>query len=249
MKAIVAGLLLTLASSAFAADACTSIFPNGEQPVLTNPKLALKTRYLCQPGYAVLHSGITHTPLWSAEHLTRASLQAGRGLTRTNRFYEEPALPAGDGATLADYARSGWDRGHNVPAGDSESEEEMQSTFSLVNISPQNPQANRHTWAALESAVRKLAKQSGEAYVTTGPLFLGRSITTIGRSKVFVPTQFYKVVYLPSQRLSFAIVMDNVDTDQYSVKTVHELEALSGIQFRGIPDSLKDKTIEGVKGV
>jgi endonuclease G len=74
-------------------------------------------------------------------------------------------------------------------------------------------------------------------------------LRTIGPDKVFVPTQLYKVVYVPSQRLSFAVVVDNIDTNTYSVKTVHQLEAISGISFPGIPETVKNMTIGGLKGV
>lgn len=250
MKAFVAGLLLAFATVASANDACTSIHPGGQVPVLTNQKLAPKTRYLCFEDFAVLHSGITHTPLWSAEHLTRDSLASAKGLTRTNRFYEEPSLPAGEGATLADYRHApDIDRGHMSPAGDRKDEQAMSSSFTLANIVPQESNLNRHLWSRIESQVRYLAKKTGEAYVITGPLFIGKQLQTIGANRVFIPTQIFKVVYLPSQQLSFAVVVDNVDTDTYSVKTVHELEAMSGISFPGIPESAKFKTIGGLKGV
>jgi endonuclease G len=45
------------------------------------------------------------------------------------------------------------------------------------------------------------------------------------------------------------VVVDNTATDTYTVKTVRELEAMSGLQFPGIPDALKDKRIGGLKGV
>jgi endonuclease G len=40
-----------------------------------------------------------------------------------------------------------------------------------------------------------------------------------------------------------------VPTDDYAMKTVHELEAMSGLQFPGIPEALKDKRLGGLKGV
>ena len=35
----------------------------------------------------------------------------------------------------------------------------------------------------------------------------------------------------------------------WNVKTVHELETMSGIRFAGIPEALKDQRIGGLKGV
>ena len=51
----------------------------GGRPVLTNPKLAVRTVPLCFEAFAVLHSGVTRTPLYAAEHLTRGSVAEARG--------------------------------------------------------------------------------------------------------------------------------------------------------------------------
>jgi endonuclease G len=75
-------------------------------------KMAPKTRLLCSSDFTVLHSGITHGPLWSTEHLTREHIEAAKERVRTNRFFEDSRLPEGVRATLADYKRSGFDRGH-----------------------------------------------------------------------------------------------------------------------------------------
>ncbi|RKP48351.1 DNA/RNA non-specific endonuclease [Trinickia fusca] len=249
MKKLLVGLLAAWAAHAVAAPTCPQFVPNAQFPVLTNAKMAPKTHLLCYSDFAVLHSGITHGPLWSAEHLTRAHLGDAKEQVRTNKFYEESALPAGDGATLADYKRSGFDRGHMSPAGDRWNGEAMAESFTLANMVPQNRDNNEHLWAHIESAVRKIAVKNDEAYVLTGPMFAGRELHTIGANRVFVPTQLFKLVYVPSTKTAFAIVVDNVATDRYDVKTVHELEAMSGMRFPGIPEALKDQRIGGLKGV
>lgn len=249
MKTFLAGLLLAVTVQAVAAPACSQLVPNAEFPVLTNQKMAPRTRLVCYSDFVLLHSGITHGPLWSAERLTRNRVESARNQTRTNKFYEEPALPAGDRATLADYKRSGFDRGHMSPAGDRFSPEAMAESFTLANIVPQNRENNQHLWARIESAVRKIAMKNGEAYVITGPMFAGSPLRTIGATRVIVPTQLFKLVYVPSARTAFALVVDNTDTNRYDVKTVHELESMSGIRFPGIPEALKDQRIGGLKGV
>jgi endonuclease G len=132
------------------------------------------------------------------------------------------------------------------PAGDRWSSKAMAESFSLANVVPQNPSNNRRIWSRIEQAVRRLVDDSGEAYVVTGPLF---SLQTIGETRVLVPTQLYKVVYLPARKLAFAVVVENAPTNEYTVKTVYELETMSGLQFPGIPDALKDKLIGGLNGV
>lgn len=249
MRNFLISLLLGVASHAFAASSCNDFSPNDQPPVLNNAKLGAKTRLLCYSDFAVLHSGVTHGPLWSAEHLTPDHLDAAKYGVRTNKYFQERALPQGEGAKLADYRKSGYDRGHMSPAGDRWNSRAMAESFSLANMIPQNPDNNRRLWARIEEAVRRVASESGDAYVVTGPMFDGAQLTTIGDSGVFVPTQLFKVVYLPSRRLAFAVVVDNVATNRYSIATVHELEHASGISFPGIPDNLKDTRIGGLHGV
>ncbi|MBN3725807.1 DNA/RNA non-specific endonuclease [Burkholderia sp. Ac-20379] len=248
MKWLAALCALTISATAFASS-CPQFSPSGQEPELTNPKMARQTRLICYSDFVVLHSGVTHTPLWSAEHLTAAHLADAKDEVRTNRFFVERRLPAGDSATLADYRRSGYDRGHLSPAGDRWNDQAMAESFSLANMIPQNPQNNRRLWAHVEEAVRAMAVRNGEAYVVTGPMFHGSELQTIGESRVIVPTEIFKLVYLPSKNTAFAIVVKNVNAKRYDIETVHELEAASGLRFPGVPERLKDSKPGGLSGV
>ena len=135
------------------------------------------------------------------------------------------------------------------PAGNRWNAQAMAQSFSLANVVPQNRQNNQRLWARIETAVRQIASRYGDAYVVTGPMFAGAQLQTIGASRVFVPTQLFKVVYVPSRRIAFAIVADNASTSRYDIRTVHELEAASGIRFPGIPENLKDQRPGGLTGV
>jgi endonuclease G, mitochondrial len=111
-------LLLPFAARTEERVLCPALFAGGQPPALLNPKLARRTHGLCFDAFAVLASGVTRGPLWSAEHSTAASLAAARGTARVNQFHPESALPIEDRAELADYTRSGYDRGHMTPSGD-----------------------------------------------------------------------------------------------------------------------------------
>src|SRR3954454_22424565 len=76
-----------------ASTGCPRFFPHGSAPDLVNRKLLPKTREICYAAFAVLHSGITRTPLWAAEHLTRDRLAAAVATQRKNTFHEEARLP------------------------------------------------------------------------------------------------------------------------------------------------------------
>jgi len=60
-------------------------------------------------------------------------------------------------SSLKDYCRSGYDRGHMVPAADQTfSQEAMNETFYLSNICPQNAHLNRVYWSKIEKSIRIL---------------------------------------------------------------------------------------------
>lgn len=148
---------------------CRENFANGEPPKVPGQH---SVRALCFSGFAVLHSAATKTPLYSAEVLTRDRVQAARGESRTDVFFEDARLPARERATLDDYRGSTYDRGHTSPAGDMGSESAMAQSFSLANIVPQAPENNRFAWADIEKATRKYVNRAkGSVYVITGPVF------------------------------------------------------------------------------
>ena len=159
------------ASNAFASQACPQHYVRGQAPQILNEKMARATHELCYDVFGVMHSGVTRTPLWSAEHLTARAIAAAEDIGRDNTFHPEPKLPRGQRAELADYARSGFDRGHMAPAGDMPDRSSQYQSFTLANMVPQDADNNRHTWAGIEQAVRKMAKKEGDLYVITGPAF------------------------------------------------------------------------------
>jgi endonuclease G len=126
-----------------AQTSCQDIFAGGQAPIITNQNLTAKYRELCNTAYAVGHSGLTRTPLWSAEHLTRQGLMMGRGIKRVNDFRPDTRLPASERSELRDYARSGYDRGHMSPNSDFPDAQTRDESFLLSNMIPQDPDNNR----------------------------------------------------------------------------------------------------------
>ncbi|MBC7801430.1 MAG: DNA/RNA non-specific endonuclease, partial [Gemmatimonadaceae bacterium] len=202
-------------------------FAAGRPPTIRNARLLPGARALCFDAFAVLHSAATRTPLYAAERLTAARVRIARRTIRDSEFHAEPALPANERADLADYARSGFDRGHLAPSGDMPGDAAQQQSFSLANIVPQVPQLNRGRWEQVERVVRGLAVRRGELYVVTGPLFLGRDLATVGR--VAVPTHVWKAVLDPRRRAAGAWVAENVEDGAWRVVSLAQLSALTGL--------------------
>ncbi|PLN81122.1 hypothetical protein BDW42DRAFT_169627 [Aspergillus taichungensis] len=149
----------------------------------------------------------TRNPAWVAEHITPASLALKEADRKHSTFFEDTTIPPAFRAKLADYFRSGYDRGHQVPAADAKwSQQAMDGTFALSNMCPQVGEGfNRDYWAHFEDFCRNLAKRYPSVRIVTGPLYLPHrdpdgkwrvSYEMIGNPpNVAVPTHFYKVIY------------------------------------------------------
>lgn len=220
-----------------AQTSCGSNYFEKEAPDILNTKLIPKTKEICYSEFAIMHSGISRTPLWSAEHLTREQLRSKS--ERTDDFHPEERLPVAERAELEDYARSGYDRGHLAPSADMPNEQAQHESFSLANMIPQTPENNRGIWSAIEGATRHLANQRSEIYVITGPLFIGGSVKRIG-GRVLVPSHIYKAIYDPSTEEGAAYLTSNLPGDDYRVISISELEKVSGIRhFPKMSDTAK----------
>ena len=219
-------LLASLSLPTWATD-CPQFYAAGQPPIIAKPSLKPRTQELCFRAYSVMHSGLSRTPLWSAEHLVRADVEAAQALSRRDSFHAESRLPPSDRAELSDYARSGYDRGHMAPNGDMPDRLAQGESFSLANMVPQVHANNAGVWAGIEGAVRQLALDEGELYVVTGPAFIGANVQRIGN--VLVPSHLWKAVYSPRQRRAGAYVVTNDATREYSTISIAQLETMTGI--------------------
>ena len=225
-------------------DNCANQFLGGKAPKLSNAALGSKTHKLCYTGFAALNSGVTRTPLWSAEHLTAARVAAAQGLPRKNTFHADANLPADERAELQDYKGYPYDRGHLAPNADMPDVISQNECFSLANMMPQDKDNNEHLWAHIEETVRKLAEQDGDLYVVTGPIFDGDTVMELN-DRVMVPTKIFKAVFDVKTQHASVYVVDNAPGDKYRVVTLAQLEELAGIDvFPGLSDKVRTAKLE-----
>lgn len=190
-------------------SACTGHFPAGQPVDLTAIASQWQAVGLCSEHFAVVHSGLSKTPLLVVEKLDQASLQDASDETRTDQFYADPRLPRSQRAELGDYKGSGFDRGHMAPAANQPTATAMGQSFALSNMVPQDRVNNQKIWAKIESDVRKYVRRAkGPVYVFSGPLF-DDSQQRIGRQQVWVPTRLFKLVYDATDGRAWAYLLDN----------------------------------------
>jgi endonuclease G len=212
----------------------------------------------------------TRNPAWVAEHITPQSLAIGGADRKHSFFVEDTTIPPKFRAKLSDYFRSGYDRGHQVPAADAKWDQEaMDSTFLLSNMCPQVGDGfNRDYWAHLEDFCRRLTHDFPSVRIVTGPLYLPRreedgkyrvSYEVIGNPpNVAVPTHFFKIIFAEDGRTGgnvslAAFVLPNKPIANDKPLTdfevpIEALEKASGLEFATkLPEQRRKKLCEQIK--
>jgi len=244
--AVVFGLA-TISPAWAASTDCPKNFFDGQAPNLINSKLATKTQPLCFTEFAVLHSGLTRTPLYSADHLTAQRVALAKQMRRADAqdtFHEEQSLRSGERAWLKDYVRSGYDRGHMSPNGDMDNPVAQGESFSLANMVPQWPSQNRGIWESIEEATRAMASRYGEVWVVTIPLFAGAQTQWL-HDRVAIPAKIAKAIYIPSTNVASAYISDNGPDSGWQSISVAQLRDMSGIDpFPAVAESVKAVAVQ-----
>jgi endonuclease G len=235
LSVVATGLALLAGQASAATSQCPEHFAGGQAPDIVRSALSAKTTPLCYSGFAVLHSGVSRTPLYSAEHLTRERIEQAAELSRENPFHaEKDRLSADERAELSDYAGSskidnGYDRGHMSPNKDMPTKQAQWESFTLANMIPQDSDNNENLWEGIESAVRTLVRKEDEAYIVTVPMFLVQPAHYLRR--VMIPSHIAKVVYLPKRGVASAYLVENKPGMDYKVISVADLEQMAGISL------------------
>lgn len=212
-----------------------------ETPISLAPR---QEQIIRHSGYTVSYNKDLKIPNWVSYELTREETKGKE--KRGNRFIADP-LATGPIATNADYTRSGYDKGHMAPAADMKwSPEAMKESFYFSNMCPQHPQLNRRGWKNLEDKIRNWAIADSAIIIICGPI-IEKQPKTIGKNKVVVPQQFFKVVLSPFVKPIRAIgfLFNNeqaVEPLSSYVVTVDSIESLTNMDFFApLPDEIENR--------
>ncbi len=226
LRNLIAFVAISTSFNALAAfEDCKDLFP--AQQIPTSPQAG---RDLCFDNFAIYYSPQDKKPIYTVERLNKEQFSSPHP-RRSNQFYEEARLPFAERSLLADYRGSGYDRGHNAPAGDMSNERAMAQSFSLANMMPQARQNNQGIWAKnVEEPTRSYVKRAvSDIYVFTGSV--GNS-GSIGRGRVTIPSYLYKLVYDPSKNTAWAYWVENTNDAMMSPPiSYQELVQKTGIDF------------------
>ncbi len=182
-----------------------------------------------QNGFLAMHDPDLRTSLWVSYRLTKEDLLGMKGKKRVNCFRTDPRLSKEHTGMRSDYDEAIYDQGHLAPDSDLKDKfNDQLNSYTFVNMSPQECRFNRGIWLNLEHLTRAIAYKEEEIFVTSGAIFdndnvIGRDsdsgadrmVSRNGKSRVAVPTHFYKIILKRSghgwNSLAFLLPHDNED--------------------------------------
>lgn len=198
--------------------------------------------------FIIAYDEETEQAEWVLHRLTDTYIYQGKA-RRTDDFRQDELITTGS-ASLDDYYRSGYDRGHLAPAADFKWDDDaMSESFLMSNMSPQLPGFNRGVWKELEELTRDWAVQEKDMYIVTGPVFKD-SFRYIGPNEVAIPDYYFKVIMdvSPPSYKAIGFILphekSNMPLIHFAV-SVDSVESFTGINFfPALPDSLEE-ALEG----
>ena len=197
IKQLILSLFVVLASVSAQAQqqppqdpaSCAAQIPFG-QPVVKKQD----TTVICRKAYMLEHDNKAKIPVWVAYTLTPD--HSTGCVARSNAFAPDESLPYDKRAALKDYAKSGYDIGHQANDGDMSWDTQVErESFILSNMAPQLPGFNRGIWKQLEDQTRAWAKNRNHTlHIYVGPIYDYKKDSTIGKNAVIVPHAFFKII-------------------------------------------------------
>jgi endonuclease G len=189
---------------------------------------------ICRQAYLVGYDAAAKLPKYvTYELLPQNALGC---VARTNAFATDQSVAGG--ATAADYAGTGYDKGHMSPDGDLSWDVQVEfESFLMTNMSPQAGSLNRGIWKLLETSIRGWAVQRNQSYtVYVGGVYDAKNMK-IG-SGVVVPNGFYKIVInnqtneIAGWAFPHLAPYPNLGNDLTKFRLpVTQIEAAAGVQF------------------
>ena len=215
---------------------------NSPRKLLCLPIDTLATEVIKHHAYSLAYSEEHEQASWVQYKLYKSNLELPQVLRR-NSFKEDAKVSTGS-ASLNDYIKSGYDRGHLAPCADfTFNEQTMLESFYMSNISPQLPSFNRGKWKVLESRVREFAFQYDSLLIITGPvLYSLKNNLKIGDNEVTIPASYFKIVINLKEFNTVSYLMPNTSIEDAIgnyIVSIDSIETATKIDFL-YPDSICD---------
>ena len=213
--------------------------------------------------YALSSNDATKLADWVAYRLTMH--EVGGTLDLKRKWGNDPWLAEDE--TLEgtksndDYKNAssrGYDRGHQAPLASFKGTRYASQTNLMSNITPQQRALNQGPWKNLEEGARKLVRTGKIVWVVTGPYYGEETeeLTEAGEPNK-IPSGYWKIVAIGDRKkpksiraVAFIMAQNTARRDKFTdhIKTIDEVETLTGLDFFWeLPDAIEE-VLESVKG-
>jgi endonuclease G len=156
-------------------------------------------------------------------YVTYSLYKGGGECSRKGLTFDECGINT---ATDADYAHSGFDKGHLANAEDFAYDcDKDKITFCYYNAMPQTVKLNRGIWKSWEEKIRTLS-QKKHLFIVAGGIY---STKTIGPNHIGVPDYCYKIVLNGTgKKVLYCLLFPNDDSRTVRELPVEELKGMLG---------------------
>lgn len=220
--------------------------------------------------YIVSYDRRLKNPVWVLQHWDARDFKKEKVTRRRLRnLYHDATIPEMFQATGEDYKGSRYERGHMMASSRNVCPAHFHQTYYITNIVPQFHDLNSGLMFRLECYIEYLAVRSKNMYIITGSLYLPPGGThylavagdddevtltysVIGRTRVAVPSHFYKVFvreHTDGELSMEAFLVENCEGSTRHVSLEHsrldidrdlpELEQAAGMTMFDIIDRTK----------
>ena len=219
-----------------------------EQPIPVNPKTTTQVKnskqnrlpkdsvWLENKYFKTLYSKNQNIAYFSEYTLTKKDLCTREGLRRNNFHGDLKLSTLGLPMPLKSWYQAPYDRGHLAPAGDFlRSQDAVDATFLMSNMTPQKDKFNRYAWEALEEETRGWGIAEEKIIVITGPI-LEKNMPSLPGHPVPIPRRHFKAILaLSHPKKMIGFIMPQTDSKKSDFKkrvvSISEIEKEIGIDI------------------
>lgn len=205
---------------------------NAQNSDLPVPSEIVREQIIKHKGFTVSYSSAYVLSTWVAYKVSNANVN--KEAKPKAKYMADPNVTTRS-ADKKDYKDSGYIMGQfcsylDVTHIDGAAEE----TFYMTNVAPMKSAFHKHIWTKSEDLIRLWVAEKGELIVYTGAITKEAPFPTIGKNKLAIPKNYYKVVYSPKDNKAVAFRFKNgiaSGTLKSHSLSVEKLEELCGFDF------------------
>lgn len=197
---------------------------------------------LYNDGFTVAYSYKYKAPIFAETIIEWADFN--RKMKRKSGFVKDKRIPKEFSQATSDYSKSGYDKGHMIPAVMTRrSELAQEQSFYYSNIVPQLPQVNHPVISEIERLAKDITYDYGSIHYLVGCIFgeycihRGRKSTFDKKKGIGIPLVMYFIITMPNGNRKCFVIPNTEKINKNDLKlgkynsTIEEISMMADIKF------------------